>query len=87
MKFTNILLIFIIRNNIFFNSSSTVMVRLYELELEKSCPYGKNPDEDWILLRESCKKNIPDFNEAIIKKAFDFCVYDFKDKLRSSGDP
>jgi len=63
------------------------MVRLYELELEKSCPYGKNPDEDWILLRESCKKNIPDFNEAIIKKAFDFCVYDFKDKLRSSGDP
>ena len=63
------------------------MIRLYELELEKSCPYGKNSEDDWIVLRDSCIKYIPDFDEALVRKAFDFCVFDFKDTLRSSGDP
>lgn len=63
------------------------MVRLYELEIEKSCPYGKDPEADWNFLKESCLKNLKDFDEILVRNAYDFCVNDFKNVKRSSGDP
>lgn len=63
------------------------MVRLYELELEKKCPYGADPEADWEVLRALCAEKISDFDEKLIRKAYDFCVNDFQGILRSSNDP
>jgi guanosine-3',5'-bis(diphosphate) 3'-pyrophosphohydrolase len=63
------------------------MIRLYELELEKSCPYGVNPKADLKLLLDECRKIIKDFDEELITRAFYFCVDEFAEIKRSSGDP
>ena len=63
------------------------MVRLYEIELEYECKYGKNPDDDYQVLIEACRKYIKDLDEDLIKKAFYFNVQEFKEILRISGDP
>ena len=63
------------------------MIRLYELELEYECKYGKNPDDDYQVLIEACRKYVKDLDEDLIKKAFYFNVQEFKDIRRISGDP
>jgi len=63
------------------------MIKLYELELEKECPYGRDVNEDLRLLLDQCRKSIVDFDEILITKAFNKCVNDFAGQVRSSGDP
>jgi guanosine-3',5'-bis(diphosphate) 3'-pyrophosphohydrolase len=63
------------------------MIKLYELELEKDCPYGKDINEDLRTLLDLCQKSIVDFDEDLITKAFNKCVSDFAGQVRSSGDP
>jgi len=63
------------------------MIRLYELELEKECQYGKDIESDLNVLLETCRKFVVDIDEELITKAFFFCVDEFKDINRLSGDP
>ena len=63
------------------------MIRLYELELEKECPYGRDIEADLNVLLNTCRKHVDDIDEEIIKKAFFFCVDEFKEIERHSGDP
>lgn len=63
------------------------MEKLYEIELEEECKYGKDPEADLLVLLESCRKNIDGFNEGLIRKAFWFCYEAHKGVFRSSGDP
>jgi GTP diphosphokinase / guanosine-3',5'-bis(diphosphate) 3'-diphosphatase len=63
------------------------MIKLYELELEKECPYGKDIEDDLQQLLDQCRSSIDDFDEELITKAFRKCVNDFAGQIRSSGDP
>ena len=63
------------------------MIKLYELELEKVCPYGKDKEKDLRELLDQCSKSIKDYDEELITKAFNKCYEDFKGQTRSAGDP
>lgn len=38
-------------------------------------------------LLDTCRKNLPNANEALIAKAFEFCIEAHKNDLRASGEP
>ncbi|MGA7836328.1 MAG: HD domain-containing protein, partial [Ignavibacteriaceae bacterium] len=38
-------------------------------------------------LLEMCRKNLPNPNEVLITKAFEFCIEAHKNDLRASGEP
>lgn len=62
------------------------MIRLYELELEEKCKYGQNSDDDLKVLLDTCTKYIKNVDVELISRAFYYCVDEFKDKIRQSGD-
>jgi RelA/SpoT family (p)ppGpp synthetase len=62
------------------------MIRLYKLELEKECPFGKDVEKDLEVLLEKCRVYSEEIDEEIIKKTYYFCVDEFKDITRISGD-
>jgi (p)ppGpp synthase/HD superfamily hydrolase len=63
------------------------MIRLYKLELELECPYGKDVESDLSVLIEKCRNYPEPLDIDLIKKAYYFCVEEFKDITRISGDP
>ena len=63
------------------------MIRLYKLELELECPYGKDVESDLSVLVEKCRNYPEPLDIDLIKKAYYFCVEGFKDITRISGDP
>ncbi|MCX7929263.1 MAG: bifunctional (p)ppGpp synthetase/guanosine-3',5'-bis(diphosphate) 3'-pyrophosphohydrolase [Chlorobi bacterium] len=54
---------------------------------EPSTPIGTDPDADIEVLISECRKNLPRCDEAMIRKAFQFCVQAHKNDLRESGEP
>lgn len=48
---------------------------------------GIDPDADLELLLDECRKNLPRCDEALISKAFQFCLQAHKNDLRESGEP
>ena len=63
------------------------MIRLYELEIEKKCKYGSDIKSDLRVLLSLSRKHIANIDEELITKGFYFCVDEFKDMYRISGDP
>ncbi len=63
------------------------MVRLYKLELEKECPYGKDPEKDFQVLLNRCHNYHDNLDIDLIEKAYYFCIEQFKGVVRKSGDP
>ncbi len=63
------------------------MIRLYKLELEKECPYGKDLEADREILLEKCRNYHEPLDIELITKAYNFCVKEFKNITRISGDP
>ncbi len=63
------------------------MEKLYEIELEDECKYGKDPGADLLVLLEACSKSIEGYDESLITKAFWFCYNAHLGVARSSGDP
>lgn len=61
--------------------------QLFEVELERVCPYGKNEQQDKQLLMEKCKKGISKFDPELISRAFDLCLLAHGGVKRSSGVP
>lgn len=61
------------------------MVRLYELEIEKTNPYGEDPDADFEVLREACIKKLNNPDIELISKAYYYLVEECKDSYRKSG--
>lgn len=61
------------------------MIRLYELEIEKENPFGKNPEEDYEVLKEQCIKSLEKPDIDLISKAYFFMVKECEGKLRKSG--
>ncbi len=50
-------------------------------------PIGTDPDADLQLLLAECRKNLPRCDEALIAKAFRFCVQAHQNDVRESGEP
>ncbi|MCS6999896.1 MAG: bifunctional (p)ppGpp synthetase/guanosine-3',5'-bis(diphosphate) 3'-pyrophosphohydrolase [Bacteroidota bacterium] len=48
---------------------------------------GVDPNADLELLLSECRKQLPRCNEALIRKAFQFCLQAHKNDLRESGEP
>lgn len=63
------------------------MIKLYELDIETQCKYGKDVTSDYRELARICKNTIKDYDEDLIKRSFYYLVDKFKDINRSSGDP
>lgn len=64
------------------------MEKIYEIELEKECPFGKHQAEDLEILLETCRQNLENPSLDLIEKAFNFCVEAHKGVApRASGDP
>ncbi|MCX8051892.1 MAG: bifunctional (p)ppGpp synthetase/guanosine-3',5'-bis(diphosphate) 3'-pyrophosphohydrolase [Chlorobi bacterium] len=54
---------------------------------EPAVTIGTDPDADLELLLSECRKNLPRYDELLIRKAFQFCVQAHKNDLRESGEP
>jgi RelA/SpoT family (p)ppGpp synthetase len=63
------------------------MIRLYELELEKECKYGKDVQSDLNALISLSEKHIINVDIDLLTRAFNFCVSEFDGIDRKSGDP
>ena len=63
------------------------MIKLYELNLETECPYGKDKDRDFEVLNNICKDTIPDYNEELIRNAYYFACDVHKNDFRSDNSP
>lgn len=63
------------------------MIRLYELELEEKCKYGYSTEEDLKVLLDTCNKYIKNIDIDLISRAYYYCVNEFKNTIRKSGDP
>lgn len=61
------------------------MIRLYELEIEKENPFGKDPYEDFEILKEQCIKSLVNPDLELISKAYFYMVDECIDKYRKSG--
>lgn len=48
---------------------------------------GTDPKDDLELLLEECKRALKNVDEALIRKAFDWCLRAHKNQIRKSGDP
>jgi len=58
-----------------------------DINIENKCIYGKDTTQDLNTLLDACRTEIPDFDEALVTKAYWFCVNEHKDLKRDSGDP
>lgn len=63
------------------------MNQLFEVELEKECPYGIDEKADKQVLLDLCKENIENYDEKIISRSFDLCLMAHRNVFRSSGVP
>jgi RelA/SpoT family (p)ppGpp synthetase len=63
------------------------MIRLYELELEKECKYGRDVQSDLNALISLSEKHIINVDIDLLTRAFNFCVSEFDGIDRKSGDP
>lgn len=63
------------------------MSELFDVELEQICPYGSDEQRDKETLLELCKNSIIDYDEKLIKRAFDLCIMAHRNVKRASGDP
>ncbi len=63
------------------------MFQVFQLELEQECPYGKDLESDFNILIETCRKEVPNFNEEMISQAFYTCYDAHKIVVRKSGIP
>lgn len=60
---------------------------LWRKTKEPSHPIGTDPDADLELLLDECRRNLARCDEALIRKAFQFCVQAHKHDVRESGEP
>jgi len=60
---------------------------LWRKTKESSHPIGTDPDADLELLLDECRRNLARCDEALIRKAFQFCVQAHKNDVRESGEP
>ncbi len=63
------------------------MIKEYELELEKECPYGKDEAEDKQTLLDICRENVAAYDEKMIARSFDLCLMAHRNVYRASGEP
>ena len=63
------------------------MEKIYEISIERECPYGKNILDDLDILKSQSKESIKDYNDKLITEAYYFCVEAHKIKNRASGIP
>ncbi len=63
------------------------MIRLYKLELEKECPFGQDVESDLNILLDKCRNYSAEIDEDLVRRAYYFCVDEFKTINRISGDP
>ncbi len=60
---------------------------LWRKTKELSHTIGIDPDADLELLLDECRRNLARCDEALIRKAFQFCIQAHKNDVRESGEP
>jgi GTP pyrophosphokinase len=66
------------------------MEKIFEIQIEQGCPYGKNVDDDLRIFLDECRKTLrynEVYNEDFIRAVFQFCYESHKAAERESGEP